>query len=515
MERARKALDRFGLTQKELSIEEPPLAAWSTINGFFNGRAIDHLIFKEICLRLDLNWQEICDRPANAEPLEDEVSQESQQVEEPLEDTLLSATLWQATAARTALTPRILERIPREIVRKKYLPAIARGVEANHQRVIPIIGPAGYGKSTILGDLYDELQQRETAWVGLVLCSLLAIEASPSPQSLAIALGQAVSGEPQSIIALARQLTEQYGRGVLLIDTLDLVISRTFVSAFSHLLRSLLEVGVTVVFTCRDHEYNDFLEPNREKLVGIAECVDRHTVPGFTPDEIRQAATSFFTRSKPTSSEQGQAFADNILKLSADNRSLHEITQNPLLLALLCDLFAKDGNVPADLTVSKLYKRYWYEKITYSRSDDSHSSLLAIHKEDLCLAIARSLFERSQEKLIESAYRDELQTTFSEPVADAFDDLLSEGVLERLPSQKIHFFHQTLLEYAIAYWLTRHAAQIQRQEWLSLLQEANAARVYTYWYPVLRQHLTIVETDEEFEQLVTQLGTNNVAIFSA
>lgn len=508
VQRAKQALMRRSLIQK--SLVDEGIAAWATINKFFNGKPVARNLFLEICHRLDLPWEEIVAIPQ----LDNDIDHPEPKPNPP-SSSYLTAVQQHSKAARTALIPRILERIPREIVQKKYLPAIARGVEASHQRVIPIIGPAGYGKSTILGDLYDELQQRETAWVGLILCSLLVIETSPSPQMLAIALGQAVSGEAQSITDLAQKLTDQHGRGVLLIDTLDLVISRNFVSAFSHLLRSLLNVGVTIVFTCRDHEYNDFLEPSREKLVGIAECVDRHTVPGFTVNEVCQAAISFFTSSNFETLEQGKAFADNILKLSADNRSLWEITQNPLLLALLCELFAKDGNVPADLTVSKLYKRYWHEKIAYSRVDNSHSSLLAIHKDELCLAIARSLFEMSQEKLIESAYRDDLNIGLSEPVVAAFDDLLSEGVLDRLPSQKIHFFHQTLLEYAIAYWLTRHTAQAQRQQWLSLLQSAHATRAYAYWYPVLRQHLTIVETDEEFEQLVAHLGTDNIGIFSA
>ena len=513
IDRAKRALRRLGLTQKDLTID-PLIASWGTINGFFNGRAIDHTTFKEICFHLELDWKDIYEPLIEDDVLAQEVKRDAQTTPSS-NDPLVSAVQQCAIATRKALSPRILERIPRAIVHEKYLPAIARGITGEHQRVVPIIAPAGYGKSTILGNLYDELSQSQSSWVGVALCSNLRIDLAPSTQSLSLSLGETICGTQTPVLELAERLTNICGRGVLLIDTLDLVINRIFVSAFHPLLRSLLDLGVTIVFTCRDHEYNDFLEPTREKLAGISERVDRHSVPGFTTAEIRNAAETFFHKREPDSPDRGKTFADNILTLSADNRSLQDITQNPLLLALLCDLFAQDGNVPPDLTVSKLYQRYWTEKIAYSRVDDSHSSLLAIEKDSLCLAIARSLFQLSTEKLCESAYRDELDLHFTATTATAYDDLLSEGVLDRLPSQKIHFFHQTLLEYAIAYWLTRRSAQVQRDQLFATLQEPEASSRRTYWLPILRQHLVIIDSEEEFEALVTQLDTNDMGIFGS
>jgi hypothetical protein len=214
--------------------------------------------------------------------------------------------------------------------------------------------------TTILGDLYDELIQTDAAWVGLVLCSTL----SPSTvSSVDTALGKGICGQSCSLVEVAAELSQHYGRGVLLIDTLDLVINRDFVPGFRELLLHLMDCGVTVVFTCRDHEYGDYLEPVRERLPGLSQSLDRYTVPDFSAAEIRLAAETFFHQLDPQHPEQGHTFADNILALSADSRSLQEIIQNPLLLALLCDLFAKEGQVPPDLTVSKLYQRYWQEKV--------------------------------------------------------------------------------------------------------------------------------------------------------
>jgi len=538
MQKARQALARRNLIQR--SLEEEGIASWSTINKFFTGKPVTRSIFLEICHRLDLQWEEIV---ASAEDTDESPDESSDQPfiepdHPPVSDNLLQHIQDQSTAARDALTPRILERIPRQVVRQKYLPAIARGVETQQQRFIAIVGPAGYGKSTILGDIYDELIAAPTAWVGLILCSNLSSSLGqtafasysiatsmvtfgdrvqgqiPTQEDiLNMGLGQQLCGESRSLTAMTGELTQRYGRGVLLIDTLDLIVSRDFVIAFSTLLRELLSIGVTVVFTCRDREYADYLEPTQERLAGLSHAIDRYTVPNFTTAEIREAVEAFFRKQTPDIQGQEQTFADKILTLSADSRSLQSIIENPLLLALLCDLFAAEGNVPADLTVSKLYQRYWQEKIARTRKVRNDAQLLALEKENLCLAIARCLFELSQERLCELIYQDELDISFTAILLDAYNDLLSEGVLTLLPSRKFHFFHQTLLEYAIAYWLTRQSAQPQRQQLLTTLNQPSTGLSHTHWFPVLRQLLTIADTETEFEQLVSELNVQNLGIF--
>ena len=543
-QRARQALERKSLTQKAIA-NELAIASWSTVNKFFNGKPVDRFIFQEICDALNLDWAEVVEKAeekaegrrqkAESPPLLHSSHPPTPSTPHPLHTSVLN----QATAAREALTPRILERIPRRVVREKYLGAIARGVDLERERVIPIIGPAGYGKSTILGDIYDELMAAGTPWVGLVLCSSLslstgyrgfmsyglvastfamgAMSAGPTQNQQAFvdaAMGQSLCGQSQSIVESACELTQALGRGVLLIDTLDLVINRDFVVIFGALVRQLLAGGTTVVFTCRDHEYNDYLEPVSQRLPGLAQCIDRYAVPNFSTAEIRAAATAFFRRLAPDAPERGIAFADNVLALSADNRSLRDILENPLLLALLCDLFGEDGRVPPDLTVSKLYQRYWREKIAYSRVDQSRFAPLAMQKEQLCLQIAQKLFELSQTRLYESFYRDEIGIEFTPAVIAALNDLLSEGVLTQLASSKLHFFHQTLLEYAIAYWLARQSAQPQREKLFAQLSQAEALKDHTYWLPVLRQFLAIVD-EADFEAWATRLDLNPMGLFGA
>lgn len=523
-------LKAYGLTQKAIATERG-IASWSTVNNFFNGKPVDRLIFQEICNLLDLDSQTVIDSPEPPQPLAPTPTDSG---------TLLDQVQRYSHSARTALTPRILHRIPRTVVREKYLPAIQRGL-SEQQRIIPIIAPAGYGKSTVLGDLYDGLTQTETGWVGLVLCSTLSLSMSymhfvsysfvastfampgqvpssysadnPSVHQQSLiddAFGKGLCGDNRGLVEVITELAQGHGRGVLLIDTLDLLINRDFVPTFRLLLEQIAHQGVTVVFTCRDHEYNNFLEPIPERLLGLAQRVDRHVVPTFSPDEIRLAVNTFVGKLDLAQSIQGQTFADNILALSADNRSLQDIIQNPLLLALLCDLFAKEGQVPPDLTVSKLYQRYWQEKVTYSRVDNSGLVPLALEKDKLCLTIAQTLFSLSQNRLYESIYRDELEIEFTKPVLEAYNDLLSEGVIEHLPSGKLHFFHQTLLEYAIAYWLTRASSHPQRDQ---LIEQLSRPDTTAHWLPVIRQYLTIVDSEAEFTAVVEQLDLSQLGLF--
>lgn len=503
-EQARQALRLRGWTQKTLSNDgDFHIASWATINKFFNGKPVDRLIFQEICHRLDLDPDTVIALPELPLPPVPVL---------PVPSPLFTQLQTSSHASREALTPRILQRIPRAAVREKYLPAIQRGLTDNKIRVVGIVGPAGYGKSTILGDIYDQLTTQAewgAQWVGLMLCANLMVPRELTPQTLAIALGQCTWGEPRSIIDLTRELTDQVGRGVLLIDTLDLVLKRPFVIALAPMLRALVSHQVNVVFTCRDREYQDLLEPTREKLSGLVTNFDRHGVCGFTVPEIQQATTAFFRATYPDRS--GDAFAKEILHLSADNRSLRAILENPLLLALLCDLFAAEGQVPDDLTVSKLYERYWYEKVTYYRPENSHDSRVAIAKETLCLRLVRTLFELSDQQLQEALYLDELPLEMSSPLDTAYSDLLSEGVLTYLTHRRLRFFHQTLLEYALAYWLSRRSAQPQRQQLFEKLHQPDA---YT-WLPVLRQLLTIVGTQDAYDRLVAQLDLENLGIFTA
>ncbi|HAG80893.1 MAG TPA: hypothetical protein DCL61_06905 [Cyanobacteria bacterium UBA12227] len=159
---AKIALDCKNLTQKAITTELQ-IASWSTVNKFFTGQAVDRRIFIEICEALDLEWDEIAikgksDRPLsisdqipNATVANPNLGDRQPTVDSPnlLEESALVER--NATRARSALNPYILPRLRRQSLLEKCLKAIHRGVTDHKQRIIPILGAAGYGKSTLLG----------------------------------------------------------------------------------------------------------------------------------------------------------------------------------------------------------------------------------------------------------------------------------------------------------------------------------------------------------------------------
>jgi hypothetical protein len=254
--RAKQTLEKRQLSQRSLTTELG--YSWATINKFFTRKPVDRFYFIGICNHLNLDWETlITDSPPAPPP--------------PEITPLLVAVQTQANIARQALTPRILDRVPRAVIHQKYPPAIDRGLTGEQQRIIPLIGPAGYGKSTILSDLYDHLTAAQTPWVCLILCSNITTATNTiGIGAIATNFGNSLCGNAISIIEVVEKLNAQHGRGILLIDTIDLIINRDFTPIFATLLRQLLHHGATIAFTCRDHEYNDHLEPTRERLPGLA-----------------------------------------------------------------------------------------------------------------------------------------------------------------------------------------------------------------------------------------------------
>ncbi len=424
-------------------------------------------------------------------------------------DDLAALLRRNAQLHRKGLEPLILPRIPRKEVQEKYLPVIRASMEQERYRIIPIVGPAGYGKTTVLGEIYDELTATPNTWVALIDCGSLIF----SPQEhLSQSFGEAICGEKTPIEEVVDVLTRGGTRGLILIDTLDLVLDRTALAQLQRIFSALVSLRVTIVFTCRDHDYRTHLEPPRQRLAQIADHIDRYSVPRFNIVEI-EAATRAFIEHHPKIADEGAAhsFIERILTLSADNQPLLQITSNPLLLAMLCDLFGAEGHVPQDLTVSMLYNRYWDEKIASSRLYGPRSAETLV-KPAICLKIAQQLLEMSRQRLYAAVFESDLDLTPSEPVAHARAELLSESVLKTVPGGRLRFFHQTLLEYAMARWLVTRDGSSARTRIMAAVQNHTASSGTLHWWPILRQLLSLVD-EAGFESIAKRLPTTELAAF--
>ncbi|OKH33841.1 hypothetical protein NIES2119_22320 [[Phormidium ambiguum] IAM M-71] len=502
--KAKKALERKNLTQQAIC-NELGIASWATVNKFFNGKGINRGNFQEICQALDLDWQEIIAKEDN------EPDTDSPDINQDIAD-LQKAITHNSRLTRSALDPYILPLIRRETTLEKRLKQIRIGVIESKRRIVPILGAAGYGKSTILGLIYDQLSQElselNTGWIALARCD----DFIDNVENFPVELGEKVSGKRESIVEIAQQLTKQYQRGVLLIDTLDIILTKPLVPVLRRLFSQLLETETTIVFTCRDTDYSNFFEPYHESFAGFRESVqDGCKIPPFDETEVKQAAREFFRITQENSTPESQnAFADKIIALSADSVSLQEITRNPLLLALLCDLFAESENVPEDLTVSQLYERYWNWKIIKVRQN-TQSQYLGLAKESLCLKLAETLYQNSQERLRDFVYESSIfqnETEYS-----AYKALKSDGVFKDLGGNRISFFHQTFLEYAIARWLnSTESGELAKLAIKNEVLTVNSINSRYYLWSIFRQLLTLVVLSE-FYQLAEELDKNQLLPF--
>ncbi|OYD93737.1 hypothetical protein CDG76_17285 [Nostoc sp. 'Peltigera membranacea cyanobiont' 210A] len=67
LEKVKRAFERTGLTQNEFA-SEVDLRTRQPIGNFLAGKPVKHQVFKEICFKLDLDWQEVADLSQDTQP---------------------------------------------------------------------------------------------------------------------------------------------------------------------------------------------------------------------------------------------------------------------------------------------------------------------------------------------------------------------------------------------------------------------------------------------------------------
>ncbi len=407
------------------------------------------------------------------------------------------------------LKPEILERISRSRILDDCRKEILLGVEEKQQRIIPIIGSAGYGKSVILGNIYeslrDELVDSGKSWIALVRCDDIINELE---EKFADELGEKASGYTESITEIAKILSNDgKTRGVLLVDTLDISLTHKLVPVLRILLSELLKYGTTIVFTCRKEDYEFYFEPYEESFRGFHHSVQPCEIKEFEDTdenpEVQTAVRSFFIdKLKVEDQEIVESSVREIIESSTRSPSLREITCNPFLLALLCELyFSKDEEhqqIPEELTVSQLYDKYWDRRVFRGRKT-SQNIRLGDAMVKLCHKMAEAMYGKSVDNLHNFIYRDSLGLDNPDTLdKEAYETLISNGVLKS-PDQrasrnrnKVTFLHQAFTEYAIARWLaSTDSGEIAKKHLFDEIASSLNDDYKSYMYPVVRQLLTI------------------------
>ena len=404
------------------------------------------------------------------------------------------ALIERTRAARASLGTWLLPPVPREEFLQLVLPMLR---DEHVPRLLAIVAPAGYGKTTVLAQLHDAFEARPIALIRGDEVILDDVDSA------------AAVDRRMSTVAGCGSLVEVATSGpLILIDTLDLLLTGAADTLIVAWMRDLIRAGARVVVTCRDFEFSKVLEPVEIRLAGVPAVVKG--LPLFTPDEVRRAAVEFIRTGNPAATEEtAQQFAGRVLALSADQRRIEEIVRNPLLLAMLCDLFGTEGEIPDDLTIGLLYTTYWDRKIGASRAR-SGANRIARAKVEMCYRIASVIFRSSVAHLQLNVSEADLDTGGAER-GDALAELQSEGVLRERQGY-FFFFHQTLAEFCVARWLASHTAGAERDAWLDRL---NSGAAPIHWWPIVRQFVAILPSAQTVESVLSRLDLMNPFAYRA
>lgn len=410
--KAKKAFMRTELTQEQLAAELGLKTRYS-IWKFFKGEPIELYIFKAICDRLELDWEDIAateiadkedktclDIDTLVQNLREKLVPSIQQrcgtirvldMTQPMDlvDIYTSVNLLEQltgdrrlklTQLRQGFEPELhsFEQIgPSRITEKRIL-----GVEAvKHYPKLMVLGKPGSGKTTFLkylaircgsGDLLDN-------FIPIFITIRDFAEAKNQPSCFEF-ITQVLSNS--SITDSQVNQVIQQGKALILLDGLDEIREEDT----NRIIKEIQEFSDQYytnkfVMTCRiaAHQY-------------MFERFTEVEVADFNDKQIKTFSTKWF-RVKKSNSDMAERFMEQLQSILP----IRELATNPLLLTLLLLEFEDSGDFPTGR--AELYKRgiatllrKWDAKRGIVR-DQVYRNLSVLRKKDLLSQIALTTFE--------------------------------------------------------------------------------------------------------------------------
>ncbi|MFD0647959.1 hypothetical protein ACFQ2Y_03865 [Streptomyces malaysiensis subsp. malaysiensis] len=328
-------------------------------------------------------------------------------------------------------------------VRRAIQDRLVEALYDGDPKAVLVTGDAGNGKSSLLWGLARDLTALEDAEVFLVNAAWLLRPPSGASAAPMLTPGAVVSGATHA---------RTHGRTpVVLLDTADLLLHDDYHEmALLDLCEDLAAAGVRLVLTSRPEEANRLRTGFVRMSLGPYDDSE-------IPHAIRGHAAFYCPDAVPRDDE---ARVRRLMEPVARGLPVREVCRSPLQLRLLFELARDDGAFPsAEIDATGLYRRYWDHRVVTDRRHHGHQRATA--PEDLSSvtgAIAVVLMsagrtELSREDLIERLTSPPGGPSWPyEParVRTSLELLIDRGVLARGASDGIHFFHQTLFEYAAA-----------------------------------------------------------------
>jgi|GEM_PF-2199548 len=389
-----------------------------------------------------------------------------------------------------------LQRFEPETLARIERGAIDQALRAFLSRTTPalplaaVVAPAGFGKTTALGQIAAGAPTQGVRWMSAAFCEDFAAGTTPEHFLATALLG--APAEPDEV----RGAVAAHPGGLLLVDTVDLVLDEETVREWASAFRTVAAAGVRVVLSCRSWEWRHVLSPHLRDATVIL-------VPPFSREEALRAVAGYCEANRVPS----ETLLARVSELMTDDRRLERIVRNPLLLSLICQLFGPSGSVPKDLTVLRLYEELVDRRVRRTRRGGGPADPLARAKERLCYQFAREVVARTDLHVQEVLSRETLGTVDE----GAFAELRSDGIIEELAGLRLRLFHQTFLEYVVGAWLTTEPAVAK----VFLARVAGASSVPYSTAALLRMYLAQIPGDEERHAVARTLPLSQLPVFHA
>lgn len=391
-----------------------------------------------------------------------------------VEDRMQVRVVEASRAARDFLEPEVLPNVDRVADLTSTLGKPLSQISTP----LAVVGEGGLGKSVLLRQFYDITGDGNGDPLPiLVLCGSIPSSADlSSAESLDAALGVVATEDRDAppLTTLINHISESRSVTILL-DTVDLIVNDDNVDEVVYVLRALSSAG-RLIFSCREQEYLNFLDNER----GLVQT--RYELPLLDVTHVERWARQYLVAEEIDVAHRETFIASLTTPAAA------EVCATPLRLAMACDIYARAGAIPDDLTVTELYNQYWNQRIAVDRHGKGTAAARA--QEIAADSIAGEMWNASTRQFVVSAP--------GETVTDdaALQRLGSEGLLRKI-GDRYQFFHQTYAEYAVA----RHLIRIGTEDDLQRLRDALERDTVAGLWPVARHLVTIEMTDDRYRDV--------------
>lgn len=360
--------------------------------------------------------------------------------------------------------------------------------------IIALIGPAGYGKSSLLSRLQCKLADQYAYGRGCIV-----FPATEVVRFMASAEFDQRTGK------LADHIRERATRGLpthVLFDTFDVLVhDATIKETALSLIDMLVQSGATVLLSSRPEEIGQI------PLESIATHCVRLYLEKYDLDEFTQAARRYCAAfyAEQADGKQITQHVEKLVTAVTKNRPIREVCLGPLTLRMLFELYAPSA-IPEHATAFNLYGRYWTEKV----QRDARSGGMDKAYRDLShivMALAEKMVGSGAPSLTLQQVHQLVAIRSLE--GDGIAELRNRNVLVDGPSNSVAFFHQTLFEYAAA------SAMARRTNYdVKAIKEAILAdKDNNFLLPVYEQALLIcAETDNSSRSELALLASEFIQI---